>query len=60
MPNDINDADQKIIDEAKSAFEAAQEASSDNMNRYESDIRFGRLGEPTKFYPPSSQRCPTE
>lgn len=45
MPNDINDADQKIIDEAKSAFEAAQEAASDNMNRYESDIRFGRLGE---------------
>ena len=49
MSDDNKDADQEIIDEAKSAFEEAQEAASDNMNRYEADIRFGRLGEQWEY-----------
>ena len=37
--------DEEIITKAKQKFSDASEAFERNMNRYESDIKFGRLGE---------------
>ena len=39
------DKDEKILEEARKQFQRCQESEADNRERYDSDIRFGRLGE---------------
>ena len=37
--------DEELLEEAKECFDQALDAMSTNHNRYEEDIRFGRMGE---------------
>ena len=40
-----SDTDEDIITKAKKKFQDASDAFESNMNRYENDIKFARLGE---------------